>query len=271
MSFISRERAGKRGEPSPSPYPMTTTMLRTVFSAPTEVAVQAAKTTVKLTTAPFHLWYTAWVVLLRLVVLTLTTPQRVFKAFTTSVNNLMGTKLRTEIASVSEYSKVLRRETRDLKERLRTYEDEMKKAEKLREHTFEEMREMRAEVVQLLDALQDKSARPGRKTSPRHARSNATAEARALRQSKSTNWLTHISVTLALGLLWNFFARGGKFETSVERKLLLALCFPMVWMYANFLFGHKTDKEDAKNRFFTLSIAWFLVGFMCCAFFHPHN
>merc|ERR1719262_1605349 len=105
--------------------------------------LQAARKTLKISAAPFHLSLRAWVALLQLFVLTLTTPQRCLKRLTTAVNNVLGSKLRTEIECVSEYSKVLRRETHELQERLEVYEDELRKAEKLREHTFEEMRVIR--------------------------------------------------------------------------------------------------------------------------------
>jgi len=183
---------------------------------------------------------------------------------------------------VSQYSRVLRRETHELQERLQVYESELKKAERLREDTFEEMREIRADVARVFEAVRDKKASHGvrgdRKASYRQSRqgdfavgdpSKTGLRARSRQPSRLPRWLTHVSVLLALGLMWNFST--SRSQKSVERKLLLSLLFPMLWLYTKSLFRQETDRDDTKNRFVVSSIAWFLVGFMCCAFFHPHD
>ena len=230
--------------------------------APAKMAAQAARTTLKLTTAPFSLSLRVWVGLLKLVMLTLTLPHVVFRTITSFANNLLGNKLRTEIEGVSQYSKVLRQETHQLQRRLQAYEAELKKSERLREDTFEEMREIRAEVARVFDAVsREKKASHG---SVRGERRASFRHARSLRQepSRLPRWLTHVSVLLALSLLWSSFARGKALEMrSVERKLLITACLPMIWLYIKSLLGHQTGRDDTKNRFVVSSIAWFLVGF----------
>lgn len=239
----------------------------TRLSHPKEVAVQAAKTTLKITTAPFHMWMRACLVILHLVGLTLTTPQRLLQRIVSSVNSVMGSKLSTRIDSVSESSKALERETRDLKLRLEMFEDGLRKAEKLRENTFEEMRDIRSEVAQIFDALQDRNSR-ARKTRP--SRTPATSNIDTKRSETSLpKWLSHISVGLALSMMWNFFLQG-QFDKSVERKLLLCLCFPMLWLYTKSLFRPNSSEggEDTKNHFIISNIAFFVIGFVCCDYFH---
>ena len=173
---------------------------------------------------------------------------------------------------MSEYSKALQRETRELQNRLGSYEQELRKAESLRESTFEEMREIRSEVAQIFESLQDKNGRrEGRKL--RHSsRSNLNHSERdkaaSLREtSKVPKWLTHVSVLLALFMMWSFFVRG-QFEKSVERKLLLCLCCPMLWMYIQVF---RLDTDDTKTHFIVASMAFFMIGFTTNSFFHPNS
>mmetsp|Transcript_11737 Transcript_11737/g.30390 ORF Transcript_11737/g.30390 Transcript_11737/m.30390 type:complete len:135 (+) Transcript_11737:553-957(+) len=134
------------------------------------------------------------------------------------------------------------------------------------------MREIRAEVAMIFEAMQDKGSRKDRKQ--RSARAQASAQEPASRARESSSyprWLTHVSVALALSMVWNFFITG-QFEKSVERKLLLSLCTPMLWLYVKAtFFGSESDRGDTKTQFIISNIAWFLVGFVCCAFLHPHN
>jgi len=237
------------------------------------VAVQAAKTTLKITTAPLHMWIKACTVLFHLVVLTLTTPKRLLQRMASSLNYSTGSKLSTKIDGVSEYSKALHRETRDLKLRLEAFENGLRNAEQLREDTFQEMRDIRSEVSQIFDAVQqgDKLNSSGRARKARYSRQNTTSSSADLRESSDSGaslpkWLTHASVVLALSMVWNFFIQG-QFESSVERKLLLCLCCPMLWLYIQSTLRHKSDVADH----FIIAIAWFVSGFICCAFFHPHK
>merc|ERR1712032_206840 len=164
-----------------------------------EVAVQAAKTTLKITTAPLHMWIKACTVLFQIVVLTLTTPKRFLQRMASSLNYSTGSKLSTKIDGVSEYSKALHRETRDLKHRLEAFENGLRNAEQLREDTFQEMRDIRSEVSQIFDAVQqgDKlnSSSRARK---RYSRQNTTSSSADLKESSGSGaslpkWLTHAS------------------------------------------------------------------------------
>ena len=67
-------------------------MIRRRYNAlhPKEVAVRCAKTTLRITTVPLHLWLKAWLAVLQLIGLTLATPQKILHSLVTSVNSLLG-------------------------------------------------------------------------------------------------------------------------------------------------------------------------------------
>ena len=244
---------------------VTTTKAARAEASASSLVVHAARTTLKLTTLPLHVWIRMCVLLLKLVGMGLATPQKVVQAASGFFARMLSTRerdqLHSDIASVGEFSREMATQAKRLQTRLASYEHELRKTERMREHTFEEMQELRSDLAQLFDSIQEQNKVEAR---VKRAKSKSPAPPpKAASRASSVIWLTHASVIASIGAQSLFFSASR--EQSVERKVMLTLLLPMAWLYLKFVRRHAEH-----TALLVSSMAWFTIGFVVCTFFHPH-
>mmetsp|Transcript_15693 Transcript_15693/g.40009 ORF Transcript_15693/g.40009 Transcript_15693/m.40009 type:complete len:244 (+) Transcript_15693:342-1073(+) len=233
-----------------------------------EMVASAARTTLSITTMPLKAWVGMWMIVLRCVLGWCSAPFALCKRAIGPFGLGWRSNARAGVETASDESKSLQYETKQ------AYESQLQQNRKV----TEELREMRTEMRTVLDAVQhSQSARRRRKPKeevhnepPMESVDEGPYDISDESDYRLLRFITHICVAFAMLSVWHIL-KAGPTEQSVERKLLLCLSLPVVWLYIKSVaMGRKRTMTALRGCFVVANLSCIICGFVLCSFFHPH-